>query len=118
MRFRTGRSRGSVPTIPLNLMCGSSRQARKNLEVEAAEGRFRSDLLYRLNVVTLRMPTLGERREDIPKLFMQLVHEACARYKRAVPDVPGGLLASLVTRSWPGNVRELRKRRRPVCARP
>lgn len=82
--------------------------SKKNLEVEAAEGRFRSDLLYRLNVVTLRMPTLGERREDIPKLFMQLVHEACARYKRAVPDVPGGLLASLVTRSWPGNVRELR----------
>jgi two-component system C4-dicarboxylate transport response regulator DctD len=82
--------------------------SKKNLEVEAAEGRFRSDLLYRLNVVTLRMPTLGERREDIPKLFMQLVHEACARYKRTVPDVPGGLLASLVTRSWPGNVRELR----------
>jgi two-component system C4-dicarboxylate transport response regulator DctD len=39
---------------------------------------------------------------------VQLVHEACARYKLAVPDVPGGLLASLVTRSWPGNVRELR----------
>lgn len=82
--------------------------SKKNLEEEAAEGRFRSDLLYRLNVVTLRMPTLDERREDIPKLFMQLVHEACVRYKRAVPDVPGGVLASLVTRSWPGNVRELR----------
>jgi two-component system C4-dicarboxylate transport response regulator DctD len=76
--------------------------------VEAAEGRFRSDLLYRLNVVTLRMPELEARREDIPKLFMQLVHEACTRYKRVVPDVPGGLLASLVARSWPGNVRELR----------
>jgi two-component system C4-dicarboxylate transport response regulator DctD len=82
--------------------------SKKNLEVEAAEGRFRSDLLYRLNVVTLRMPELEARREDIPKLFMQLVHEACTRYKRVVPDVPGGLLASLVARSWPGNVRELR----------
>ncbi|MFN3172070.1 MAG: sigma-54-dependent transcriptional regulator [Hyphomicrobiales bacterium] len=82
--------------------------SKKDLEGEASGGRFRSDLLYRLNVVTLRMPVLAARREDIPKLFMQLVHEACTRYKRAVPDVPGGLLASLTSRPWPGNVRELR----------
>ena len=82
--------------------------SKKNLEEEAAQGRFRSDLLYRLNVVTLRMPDLADRREDIPRLFVQLVHEACARYKLAVPDVPGGVLASLVSRPWPGNVRELR----------
>ena len=82
--------------------------SKNNLEAEAGAGRFRSDLLYRLNVVTIRMPELDTRREDIPKLFMQLVHEACTRYKRSVPEIPGAVLNSLAARAWPGNVRELR----------
>lgn len=82
--------------------------SKTDLEAEAAAGRFRSDLLYRLNVVTLRVPDLTERREDIPRLFVQLVNEAAARYKRPAPDVPGAVLNAVSARTWPGNVRELR----------
>ena len=82
--------------------------SKRNLEEAAAEGTFRPDLLYRLNVVTIRMPDLEERREDIPRLFTHLVGEAAARYKRPIPDIPGAVLASVAARVWPGNVRELR----------
>lgn len=82
--------------------------SKRDLEAASAQGIFRSDLLYRLNVVTIRMPELAQRREDIPKLFLHLVDEAAARYKRAVPEVPGAVLSSIAARDWPGNVRELR----------
>ncbi len=82
--------------------------SKRDLEEASAQGAFRSDLLYRLNVVTIRMPELSQRREDIPKLFLHLVDEAAARYKRTAPEVPGAVLASIAARDWPGNVRELR----------
>ena len=82
--------------------------SKTDLEEAAAQGAFRSDLLYRLNVVTIRMPELAQRREDIPKLFLHLVDEAAARYKRSAPEVPGAVLSSIAARNWPGNVRELR----------
>lgn len=82
--------------------------SKTDLEAEAAAGRFRSDLLYRLNVVTLRVPDLNERREDVPRLFVQLVNEAAARYRRPAPDIPGAVLSAVSARDWPGNVRELR----------
>lgn len=82
--------------------------SKKNLEEAAAAGDFRGDLLYRLNVVTIRIPDLDARREDIPRLFIQLVNEASARYKRSSPYIPGVILEALAARRWPGNVRELR----------
>ncbi len=82
--------------------------SKSDLAAEAEAGRFRPDLLYRLNVVTLRIPDLEERREDIPRLFVQLVGEAAARYKLPAPDVPGAILTAVAGRRWPGNVRELR----------
>lgn len=82
--------------------------SKADLEKEAEEERFRRDLLYRLNVITLRMPTLEQRTEDIPRLFTHLVNQACARYRREMPDIPSSVLASLANRNWPGNVRELR----------
>lgn len=82
--------------------------SKADLEDAAARGAFRSDLLYRLNVVTLRLPDLSERREDIPRLFVQLIEEAATRYKRPVPSVPGAVLNAISVRDWPGNVRELR----------
>lgn len=82
--------------------------AKSDLVAAAAEGRFRADLLYRLNVVTLRMPPLSERRDDIAALFAQLTQEAAARYKRPAPELPGAILTRLAARDWPGNVRELR----------
>ncbi len=82
--------------------------SKRDLEKASADGTFRGDLLYRLNVVTIRMPDLSARREDIPKLFLHLVDEAAARYKRAAPEVPGAVLTTIAATDWPGNVRELR----------
>ncbi len=82
--------------------------SKSDLEKTAFEGSFRRDLLYRLNIVTLRMPALEERKEGIPLLFIHLVNEAAARYRREPGDVPPAALALLANQSWPGNVRELR----------
>ncbi|MBB99971.1 MAG: Fis family transcriptional regulator [Rhodobacteraceae bacterium] len=82
--------------------------SKLDLVKEAQAGRFRADLLYRLNVVTLQIPPLRERREDVPNLFLQLVAEAAARYKREVAEVSGAVLSSIAAQEWPGNVRELR----------
>jgi two-component system C4-dicarboxylate transport response regulator DctD len=82
--------------------------SKADLDAEAAAGRFRPDLLYRLNTATLRMPSLSARREDVPLLFLQLVNEAAARYRREAVDVPPGVLGDVARRDWPGNVRELR----------
>ncbi len=58
-------------------------------------------------MVTLSIPPLRERAEDIPLLFSHFVAKASARFGRQSPDIPAGLTADLKTRSWPGNVREL-----------
>ncbi|MEH0070415.1 sigma 54-interacting transcriptional regulator [Pannonibacter sp. Pt2-lr] len=81
---------------------------KEDLGKASAEGRFRQDLFYRLNVVTLELPPLRARREDIPLLFHYLAREARARYRREIPDLPPGYMAELMTREWAGNVRELR----------
>jgi two-component system C4-dicarboxylate transport response regulator DctD len=97
---------GSNEPIPLDVRFIATSKA--DLEKEVAAGRFRSDLLYRLNVVTLRMPALTARREDVPLLFLHLVREAAARYRREDEGVPDAVLVEIARRDWPGNVRELR----------
>lgn len=82
--------------------------SKSDLEVSAAEGRFRSDLLYRLNVVTLSMPPLSSRREDIPGLFAAFASDTANRYGLAAPEIPVAVLEAMASRNWPGNVRELR----------
>jgi len=82
--------------------------SKQDLKAAAAAGDFRADLLYRLNVVTIRMPDLSERAEDVPRLFVHLTSEAAARYKRPARDIPGAVLNAVAARPWPGNVRELR----------
>lgn len=82
--------------------------SKSDLEAEVARGRFRADLLYRLNVVTLQMPPLADRREDIPGLFAMLLGQAATRYKRPRPEPTPADLGALAARDWPGNVRELR----------
>ncbi|WP_019613078.1 sigma-54-dependent transcriptional regulator [Psychromonas ossibalaenae] len=69
---------------------------------------FRQDLYYRLNVVTLNLPTLRQRKEDIPALFHHFLLVAAARYGKAAPALPNNDLQVLLTHDWPGNVRELR----------
>ncbi len=97
---------GSNDPVDLNVRFIAASKA--DLESEAQAGRFRSDLLYRLNVVTLRMPPLEQRTEDIPRLFAHLANEAAARYRRDITDIPASVLAAVANRRWPGNVRELR----------
>lgn len=97
---------GSNELIGLNVRFIAASKA--DLEIEAQEDRFRRDLLYRLNVITLRMPTLDQRKEDIPRLFTHLVNEACVRYRRDIPEISSTVLAMVASREWPGNVRELR----------
>jgi len=72
------------------------------------DGTFREDLYYRLNVVSLPMPTLRERPEDIPILVQALVEEFNAKYDKHIRSVDDEVLKILTAHSWPGNVRELR----------
>ncbi len=82
--------------------------SRSPLEDEVAAGRFRADLFYRLAVVSLTVPPLSARPEDIPLLFSRLLTEAAAR-QRVDPVTPStALIGAIVRRDWPGNVRELR----------
>lgn len=74
----------------------------------AGEGRFREDLLYRLNTVTVRLPPLRDRREDIPALFRHFVAMVAARDGVPARPVEAATLSELMRRPWPGNVRELR----------
>jgi len=97
---------GSNEIVPLDVRFIATSKA--DLEAEVAAGRFRADLYYRLNVATLRVPSLAQRKADIPLLFLQLVREASARYGRNDIDVPPDLVAEIAEQSWPGNVRELR----------
>ena len=81
--------------------------AKPGIETCVAEGRFRADLLYRLDMVRLRIPPLRERRADVPLLFGYLLHQAADRLKREVPVIGPAVRARLAGHDWPGNVREL-----------
>jgi DNA-binding NtrC family response regulator len=72
------------------------------------EGSFREDLYYRLNVVSLSIPPLRERREDIPVLIEAFVEEFNTKYDKRIRSVDEGVLKALTSHPWPGNVRELR----------
>lgn len=72
-----------------------------------ADGRFRSDLYFRLAPVSLAIPPLRERRADIPMLFLQLLENAARHYQRPVPMLSDAMMARLVDHDWPGNLREL-----------
>lgn len=83
---------------------------RTDLAEAARCGAFRPDLYYRLGVVTLQMPPLRDRREDIPVLFRHLVSQAASRQRKPAPPVDDATEARLLTHDWPGNVRELAQR--------
>ncbi len=77
------------------------------LEKEVEEGRFRQDLLYRLNVYTIEIPPLRERKSDIPLLAEYYLKRFCRTYKRSIDRISEEALAALGLYDWPGNVREL-----------
>ncbi len=80
----------------------------RNLEAEVKSGRFREDLYYRLNVVTIELPPLRERREDIPLLVEAFIRELSGEHGKPIRGVTKGAMHALNRYHWPGNVRELK----------
>ncbi|HET7872971.1 MAG TPA: sigma-54 dependent transcriptional regulator [Terriglobales bacterium] len=78
-----------------------------DLKQESAEGRFRSDLLFRLNTVELHIPPLRERKEDIPLLASHFLKQYAQRYRKPVRGFETAALQRMLEHYWPGNVREL-----------
>jgi DNA-binding NtrC family response regulator len=74
---------------------------------EVAAGRFREDLLYRLNTIEIAIPPLRDRREDIPLLAANFLHRHATRYRKAIHGFRPEAMESLLRYAWPGNVREL-----------
>lgn len=97
---------GSNEDIALDVRFIAS--SNRDLDAMVSEESFRSELYYRLAVVTLNVPTLRERSEDLSRLFTHFVERAAKRHDRDVPEVPLAHLSDLSVRDWPGNVRELR----------
>ena len=79
----------------------------KNLLKEVKENRFREDLFYRLNVFTIRVPSLSERKSDLPLLFEHFLDEYSRRLQQPKPEIKPEAWTILKKHSWPGNVREL-----------
>jgi DNA-binding NtrC family response regulator len=82
--------------------------SNRDLEAEVAAGRFRSDIYYRLNVVSFHLPPLRDRREVIPRLIRQFLSEFVMRNGREIDGIAPPAMEALCTYHWPGNVRELR----------
>jgi DNA-binding NtrC family response regulator len=80
----------------------------QDLEARVNRGEFRKDLFYRLNVVTLRVPPLRDRREDIPLLARHFLSQFAREFGKAVTDLHPSAVTDLVAYMWPGNIRELR----------
>jgi transcriptional regulator with GAF, ATPase, and Fis domain len=79
----------------------------RNLEAAVAEGRFRADLYYRLNVFPIEAPPLRDRREDIPQLAEYFVAQCARRFGKTIDAIEDESVNRLQRYSWPGNVREL-----------
>ncbi len=88
----------------------------RDLDAAMAEGQFRQDLYYRLNVVSLQLPPLAERREDIPLLARHFLDRLAQKYGKALNGFAPDALKALCTAAWPGNVRQLHNVVEQVCA--
>jgi DNA-binding NtrC family response regulator len=120
-----------IGNLPLNLQAkllrvlqtgevervGSSRPRQVNVRVlsatnvdvnaEAAAGRFREDLLFRLNTIEIHLPALRERREDIPPLATHFLRRHAQRYRKPLTGFDNAAMQALLEHGWPGNIREL-----------
>lgn len=97
---------GGTQAIPLDirLVCATNR----DLKAEVAAGRFREDLFYRLNIVEIHLPSLRERKEDIPLLLNHYFNTFAAENQCHPPEISSAALEVLQAYNWPGNIRELR----------
>ena len=97
---------GSNQLIPVS--CRVVAASKADLKNYSDQGKFRTDLYYRLNVVRIELPPLRERREDIPALYDEFLLQAAKRYNRPPPPLTPETLRRLMAHDWPGNIRELR----------
>ena len=96
---------GGTRTIRVNVRLVTA--TNRDLAQLVAEGRFRSDLYYRLNVFPVALPPLRDRREDIPQLVRHFTQKFARRMGRRIETIDKEVMDSLVEYSWPGNIREL-----------
>jgi DNA-binding NtrC family response regulator len=96
---------GSSKTRRVDVRVFSATNA--DIATEVAEGKFRQDLLFRLNTIEIRLPPLRDRREDIPILAAHFLRQHAAHYRKALTGFDEGAIKALLSHAWPGNVREL-----------
>lgn len=100
--FRVG---GTTPKeIDVRIIAATN----KNLEEKMKSGDFREDLFYRLNVISLKLPALHERSQDIPELVQEFVKEFAEKYDKPIPILQSDVMMSFLHYHWPGNIRQLR----------
>jgi two-component system, NtrC family, response regulator GlrR len=114
LQERQVRPLGSSQSIDVDVRIISA--THRDLDAAMQAGQFRQDLYYRLNVVTLTLPTLGERREDIPLLANHFLQKLAAKYGRRLSGFAPEALKALAASPWPGNVRQLYNVVEQVCA--
>jgi transcriptional regulator with GAF, ATPase, and Fis domain len=105
LQNRTIERLGGTRTVPVNVrvLAGS----KKDLKQMVADGKFREDLYYRLNVLPVALPPLRERREDIPVLMEHFLERYFRRAGEDVPQISDAVRQAFMRYGWPGNVREL-----------
>jgi len=96
---------GSTQAIPVDVRVISA--THRDLDSQREQGHFREDLFYRLNVVSLKLPSLADRREDIPLLAAHILRRLAERYRKPAPSLAPDAMALLVAAPWPGNIRQL-----------
>ena len=114
LQERVVRPVGSSQSIVVDVRILSS--THQDLEAAMAEGQFRTDLYYRLNVVTLTLPPLAQRREDIALLANHFLVTLAEKYGKRVSGFAPEALRALTTAAWPGNVRQLYNVAEQACA--
>ena len=105
LQERMVRPVGASHAVPVDVRILSA--THRDLDLAIIDGSFRKDLYYRLNVVSLSLPTLSERREDIPLLATHFLARLALKYGRKVNGFAPDAMKALTTASWPGNVRQL-----------
>ena len=96
---------GSSKTRRVDVRVFSATNA--DIAAEVAEGKFRQDLLFRLNTIEIRLPPLRDRREDIPLLAAHFLRQHCEHYRKRLTGFDEPAIKALLAHAWPGNVREL-----------
>jgi two-component system response regulator GlrR len=114
LQERRVRPVGATQPVPIDVRILSA--THRDLDALRADGSFRDDLYWRLAVVTLQLPTLDERREDVPLLAQHFLQQLAERHGKRVRGFAPDALRALATAAWPGNVRQLHNVVEQVCA--